>query len=202
MDELKEIVKKEYSENDKTLCFESTPVMKVIILSILSGGFYHIILTYSWWKTLKQNFGYKVSPFWRGFFSIFTNIKLFPIFQKYFKSLNIPGIGFCGIFFGIIYLILAWIDNKIQIKALRLDLKDQLSPELSIFINIVSFILILILTCILAFIQKKINKTNEMYFQEAPKNDWKTSNAIWIIILTFISAMELFLDVYLLLKSA
>ena len=84
---LQEIVKKEYVENDSTLCFKTTSVVKVLILSIVTCGVYDIILSLNYWKSLKENFGYKVSPFWRGLFNIFTNFRLFPIFAKYCKIL-------------------------------------------------------------------------------------------------------------------
>jgi len=99
---LASIVKKEYIENDDKLCFETTPLSKVMILSFLSCGIYNIILSINYWKILKNNFGYNVSPVWRGLFDIFTNFKLFPILAKYFKNFNIK---FVPIWFAIIYII-------------------------------------------------------------------------------------------------
>ncbi len=191
MTELREIVKKEYIENDKTLCFQTTPLSKVILLGITSFGIYHIILAFSWWKSLKLNFGYKVSPFWRGFFSWIMNIHLFQIFEHYFKSLNIPGKSFSGASLGFVFLILAIADSKLAIKSLLWDLEGKLTPQKGLTISIISFLISLFLTWILAFMQKKINKTNEIYFAEAPKNPWKISNYIWLVICTILTVISL-----------
>lgn len=40
-----DIVKKNYRENDNSLCFKTTPIAKVIILSVITCEFYDIILT-------------------------------------------------------------------------------------------------------------------------------------------------------------
>ena len=142
MADLREIVKKDYQENDMTLCFKTTSVAKVIILSFVTCGIYDIILCYNYWKSLKENFGYKVSPFWRGFFEMFTNFRLFPIFSKYFEAHNIKFSG-AGWIAGL-YFICTWIDNKISIKT-------SLSDETVLILGI---ILGLITALIFAYIQK------------------------------------------------
>ena len=77
------VVKRPYDENDSTLCFKTTPIIKVIILSILTFGFYNLILFYNYWKSLNERFGHQVSPFWRAFFAWITNFSLFPILSNY-----------------------------------------------------------------------------------------------------------------------
>lgn len=174
---LQEIVKKEYVENDSTLCFKTTSVTKVVVLSFVTFGMYDIILALNYWKTLKENFGYKVSPFWRGFFNIFTNFRLFPIFSKYFESFNVKLQG-AGWLAGL-YFICTWADNKISLETATMD-ETVWSLELA------SLILGLITTLIFAFIQNKINKINEQYFPNAPKNPWGVANTIWTTILSII----------------
>ena len=73
------VVKRSYEKNDQTLCFPTTSLAKVIILSILTFGLYPIIMSYNYWKKLNENFGYDISPFWRAIFFIYTNFKLFPV---------------------------------------------------------------------------------------------------------------------------
>jgi hypothetical protein len=171
---IQEIIKKEYSENDKTLCFKTTSVAKVIILSLVTGGIYDIILALNYWKSLKDNFGYKVSPFWRGFFVMFTNFRLFPIFEKYFKTYNIKLNGADWI--AGLYLICTWADNKIS-------LNSALQENTNWPLEITSLVLCTITALIFALIQNKINKINEQYYPDAPKNPWSVANTIWTVIL-------------------
>ncbi len=174
---LEEIVKKEYVENDSTLCFKTTPVAKVIILSLVTFGFYDVILAYNFWKTLKENFGYKVSPFWRAIFDVFTNFRLFPIFFKYFENFNVK-IMSAGLLASI-YLICTWIDNKISFKMMTLDKTNWI-------LETVSWGLCVITTLIFAYFQNKINKINEQHYPDAPKNPWKVSNTIWTILFSIL----------------
>ena len=163
---LQEIVKKEYVENDNTLCFETTSVVKVIILSTVTCGVYDIILTMNYWKSLKENFGYEISPFWRGLFEMFTNFKLFPIFAKYFDNFNIKLIG-AG-WLAAIYFLCTWLDNKMTFKDIEYAL-------------VISTVLELITALIFALIQSKINKINKQYYPDAPKNPWSVANTIWTL---------------------
>ena len=156
---LEEIVRKEYVENDPTLCFKSTPVFKVIILSILSFGLYPCILSYSYWNTLKKNFGYKVSPLCRGFlFSPIFNFSLFPLLNKYFKNFNskLPA----PIFLAIVLILSFFIAN-----------------------GVFTFISIIISTIILSIIQNKMNKVNEVYYPDAPQNPWGIANTLVTVLI-------------------
>lgn len=170
---IQEIVKKEYVENDDTLCFKTTPVAKVLVLSIITFGVYDIILSLNYWKSLKENFGYKVSPFWRGFFNMFTNFRLFPIFAKYFGAFNVKLTG-AGWLAGL-YFICNWINNKISLKTITLENTDW-------SLETASLILLVVTALVFAFIQNKVNKINEQYYPNAQKNSWKISNTIWTII--------------------
>lgn len=170
---LKEIVKKDYIENDNTLYFKTTSLKKVAILSIVTFGFYDIILAFNYWKSLKNNFGYKVSPFWRGIFLEFSNFELFQIFAKYFANFNIK-LTYANIL-AILYLILTWIGNKIDFKVASLDTTNWT-------LEIISLIFTIITTLIFVLIQSKINKINEQFYPNAQKNPWKISNTIWLII--------------------
>ena len=192
--ELKEIVKKEFVENDETLCFQSTPISKIIVLSILSDGIYDIILAYGWWKSLKQNFGYKISPFWRGLFGMFTNFKLFPIFEKYTKVFNTQEKDLKGIKSAVLYFLMVYMANKLSIKSLRLELKNQLDPMTAIIIDLIILLFTIASALILASVQKKINKINEQYFPNAPQNPWKKSNIIWTVILVILTILGFLSD--------
>jgi len=182
MAELKDIVKKEYIENDDTLCFQTLPLSKLIILSILTGGIYNVIWAYNCWKSLKNNFGYKISPFWRGIFNVFTNFKLFSILSKYFISFKISNKGIKPILLSIMYLYLASRDLKLSVKYLKMALANTLTYYADLFLCIISLIIGIMLTVILVVIQHKINKTNKLYFPNAQENNWTRTNVIWVII--------------------
>lgn len=171
---LQELVKKEYIENDNTLCFKTTSITKIVILSILTCGFYDYILLLTYWKTLKENFGYNVSPFWRGFvFGGFTNFKLFPLFKKYFENFNTKFAN--GTVLALLFFICAGIVNKIASETMSLEKTNWTLELASLSFRLVS-------TIILAYIQSKINKTNETYFPNAIRNKWGVANTIWAII--------------------
>ena len=170
---LEEIVKKEYVENDDTLCFKTTSVAKVIVLSILTGGIYDIIWAFNIWRTLRDNFGYKVSPFWRGLFLALTNFKMFSIIDKYAQNFNIR-LPYANLL-AVLYLVFCLISNKLEFKSLMLDKTDWT-------LEIASWILVILSTLIVAFVQHKINKVNETAYPDAPKNTWKVSNTVWLII--------------------
>lgn len=174
---LKEIVKREYVENDTTLCFKTTSVTKIFILSIITFGAYDFVLLWSYWKTLKDNFGYKVSPFWRSFWCWYTNFRLFSIFAKYFRAFNIKlsGAGWLAT----LYFILSSADTRISFLNANIE-------ETCWSLEITSLVLSIITTLILVFIQNKINKINKRYYPDAPKNSWKISNTIWTIIGLFL----------------
>ncbi len=181
---LETIVKKEYVENDKTLCFKTMSLWKFFVLSVLSLGIYNIIWAYDCWKMLKNNFGYKVSPFWRGFFSIFTNFKLFPIFEKYFSCSNEKFSN--PMLWAFIYL-------SLYIKDLKYDLLSLKTDEIIITQEIISYCIIIAMALILTFIQKKINKVNKMYYPDAPKNSWTVANTIWTIVLSALFVLYLYM---------
>ena len=133
---IQEIVKKEYIESYDALCFKTTSVAKVFFLSIVTFCIYDIILSLNYWKTLKENFGYKVSPFWRGVFNIFTNFRLFPIFAKYFETFNVKLAG--ASWLAGLYFICTWIDNRVNFKTAMLENIDW-------SLEIISLILVLLL---------------------------------------------------------
>ena len=164
---IEEIVKKEYTENDETLCFKTTPLAKIIVLSMLSYGIYLFILIWGYWKILKENFGYKVSPFWRAWFAFITNFSLFPILGKYFKNYNIK--IFNTYFLAFLCFILTFL----------LHITSYGNGK---FLIIFDLFVVFALTLILVNFQNKINKINKEFYPNAPKNGWKISNIVWIIL--------------------
>lgn len=177
MADLKEIVKKEYVENDETLCFESTPIQKCIILLLVSCGFYSVFIFYSYWKRLRDNFGYKVSPFWRGLFAGFTNFSLFPVLDKYFRAHNIK--SFNPTVLAGAFLIFCYVSNKVSYKSMSFE---SINPAY----ELIYWIFTLLFIGIIVLVQTKINNINSAYYPNAPKNDWKLSNTIWTIVLAII----------------
>lgn len=168
----------ELAESNKSFSFKTIPVSKVILLSFLTGGIYDLILIFNYWKTVRDNMGRKVSPFWRCIFAVLTNYKLFPIFEEYFAKFNIK---FSNVsLLASAYFLCTWIDNKLTFRSIGLDKVDY-SLEFAILILDLSTALLL------GFIQDKINKVNEQNFPNAEKNPWKVSNIIWAVIFALIT---------------
>lgn len=202
---LTELKNKKIDLTDDTLCFKTTPISKVIVLSILSWGIYNIILSFNYWKTLKENCGYKISPFWRGLFDVFTNFKLFPIFSRYFNSFEIKFSH--PIFLAILYLIscgrigvetpnfnlsssivtFVWHYN-IKLSGLILDPNNEYHIYYKLLILGIAIILLLfsvIKSFVYAYIQHKINKINMTHHKDAQKNPWNVANVVWVVILSY-----------------
>ena len=166
----------ELVENTASFSFKTTPVSKVVLLSFLTGGLYDLILIFNYWKTIRDNMGRKISPFWRCIFAVFTNYKLFPILEEYFAKFNIK-------FSNVSLLALVYLLYKITFRTIELEKKNY-SLEITILV------LGLLTALILGFIQNKINKVNEQNFPNAEQNPWKVSNIIWAIIFAFITCLN------------
>ena len=139
-------------------CFKTTPLWKIIVLTIATLGVYELILIYSYWKTIATKTDYKLSPFWRTFFCNITNFFLFPQIKKYLNNHNedsFPPIIFATLFF---LTSITW----------QLTHPYWLISYLSIFIIIT--------------IQAKLNKLNEKYYPQAEKNTWTTANTVWSLL--------------------
>lgn len=167
MVDIAEIIKKDYDiENDKFV-FVYTPVWKVVYLSLITFGFYELIMFYKYWKTLKDDFGYNVNPVLRAIFAPITNFWLFNIITKYVKAHDIP--AFPPIAFALGYFIVG-------------NLYKLPDPYWLLCFATVIFI---------AVAQDKINKINERFYPEAPQNPWNTANTIWAIPFTLIFILSI-----------
>ncbi len=162
MADLAEIVKSDYDIENNKYIFDYTPVWKVVYLSLITFGFYEMVMFYKYWKTLRDEFGYKVSPVWRAIFAPITGFWLFSILAKYIKAHDIP--AFPPVAFAIGYFILS---NTYKIP----------DPYWLICFCTVVFI---------AVAQDKINKVNEKFYPEAPQNTWTLTNTLWAIPFTLI----------------
>lgn len=154
------ILQQGYNPDSSKLCFPSAPIWKIAYLSIISFGIYEIIYFYIMWKTLKNNFGYKVHAGARGLFACITNFWLFPILEKYFSALGEK--KFIGILAACLYFII------------------NFSSKLPDYYWLISFGTI----AFPVYIQIKLNRINKNNFPDAPHNNWSTANTIWAIFLT------------------
>ena len=177
---LADVVKKEYLENDISLCFKTTPIFKIWVLSILSCGFYDLILVFNYWKSLKQNFGYNVSPFFRALFIGITNFWLFSILKKYFSKFEIDMGNATGL--ALAYFLLCGTGNSIARKTLALD-------TVNYGLEIVILLTTVLATLIIVNIQNNINKVNENHYPNAPKNEWSTANTVWTVVLALMQIL-------------
>lgn len=174
--------KSEVIENNETFCFKTTPVSKVVVLSFLTGGLYDLFLIFSYWKTLRDQNGLKVSPFWRCIFAVITNYRLFPILNDYFSKFGLKVVT--GSLLATIYLICSWISNKMSFRTLMID-------EINYALEITILVLDLITALLLGFMQSKINRVNELNFPNAAKNQWTIGNIIWAIIFGVLTVLSL-----------
>lgn len=153
-------------DNTENLCFPTTPIYKLVLLSIITLGFYNIIWCYKLWKTIKINFGYNVNPLLRAIFITLTNFSLFNILDKYFKKYGVK--SFPPILFASVYFISPALDNIY---------KHHFIYENYLFYTFVPVIII-------AIIQNRINNTNKLYFPFASNNNWNPINTVFFIIFT------------------
>lgn len=141
------------------LWFETTPIYKIVILSILTFGFYNIVLLYNYWKVFKKKFGYAISPSCRAIFCGIYCFSLFPKLDKYIKTFNIA--SFPPILLAIFFIFLN-------------ALSSQPNPNPYSILNIFTFIIFII-------IQNKLNFINEQHFPNAKQNNWSLANTLWTI---------------------
>ena len=172
MADLSDIVQGDYSQVDEsTLCFETIPIYKIILFSILTLGLYQDFWFYRNWKILKIKFGYKISPFWRTLGT--KTPELFTILAEYFKKFNIKSFNAESLkkwyerVPGWTLLILSALAIRAFCGVKNFELWLMVS-----FINVIISIIISIFntTIIIAIIQSKINKVNEENFSTVPIN--------------------------------
>lgn len=174
---LTEIIKRDDVFDEQTLCFQTTPLAKIWVLSLLTFGFYDLFLVYSYWKTLREKFGHKVSPLWRAIFLTIMNFSLFPTLKKYFEHYGVKCTS--GVLLAFSYLFWCGVQNGLS----RISEKTD---GLNIAVEIISLIACIFSTFIIVSIQKNINKINQEKFPNAPQNNWKISNTIWTVILAIL----------------
>ena len=165
---------------EKVCFFKKTSLLKLFFLSLFSYGFYDIILAYGYWKSLKQAYNYKISPFWRGFFVNLTNFKLFQLINKYLVVNGNKSIR--PILLASIYLFCYIASNYIN---------NHLNKSHLLNLIFLDFLIRLIPTIILCSIQKKINS---LYGQDYPKsleNKWKKLDLMPIIFHTYPDILSL-----------
>ena len=63
---------------------------KFLILNVVSVGAYYLFWSYKNWLWVKEIEGKKLSPFWRGLFSSFSNFWLFPRMVRHAPELRTP----------------------------------------------------------------------------------------------------------------
>ena len=138
--------------------FETTPVWKLVVLSIITLGVYDCIWSYRYWKILKNDFGYDVLPLIRAIFMGITNFWLFNILDEHMRSFNINSIRPVG--FALLYILLNLFSRA-----------DEGCLFLISFFSVIP----------LAVIQHKINIINEKNNLPAKINNWNLVNTIWTI---------------------
>ena len=180
MADLRELVKKEYIENDKTLCFETTPISKIAILWIVSLGVYSIVIFYSYWKTFHKNFGHKLSPFWRAWFSPISGFMFFPLIEKYINKFE-SKLPQKGKILATLYLC-CWLASYFFIMDNSISMHSGPNPGVGFFSRLCPYLWGIIALSPIIVIQRMINNINKNNFPEAPRNGWKLSNTIWTVI--------------------
>lgn len=153
---------------NKVFTFETTPVWKLVVLSLITFSIYDCIWSYRYWKILKKDFGYDVLPLIRAIFMGITNFWLFNILDNHMKLFKLNSIRPVG--FALLY----------------------------IFFNIFGraedgclFLIAFLSVIPLAVIQHKINIINEKNNLPAKINNWNLANTLWAIPCSIIFVLSL-----------
>ena len=177
--------------------YNTIPIWKVIILLMISFGFYEIVWAYNLWKQGQKKYDKKISPFWRSLFIPITSFELFPLINDYItkisqtdnentkedivvvntKSLEIK--PFHALAFASFYLTFHFLDRVFS----RINVETQ---DFSM-IDIIYLIPVIGVYAIIVTIQTKINKFNFKYNMPV-KNDkwtWKTTGFVFLCLLIF-----------------
>jgi hypothetical protein len=70
--------------------YHPVSALKFLILNVVSVGAYSLFWSYKNWLWVKEVEGKKLSPFWRGLFSNFSNFWLFPRMVRQDPDLRTP----------------------------------------------------------------------------------------------------------------
>ena len=73
--------------------FFATSPLKLVVMSIVTLGFYELFWFYANWQRMKRRGHPRISPFWRTFFAIFFCYSLFKTVKDMAKAENIA-VGF------------------------------------------------------------------------------------------------------------
>lgn len=100
-------------DSSKDYDFLNIPVSRLVWVSILSFGFYPIYWFYYNWNAIKKVTGEKMSPFWRGVFSIFWSNTPFELAQKQAKKLGYKH-NYNANILSVFYFIAVVVDNAVN----------------------------------------------------------------------------------------
>lgn len=153
---------------NKVLIFETTPVWKLVVLSLITFSIYDCIWSYRYWKILKKDFGYDVLPLIRALFMGITNFWLFNILDNHMKSFKLNSIRPVG--FALLYIFFNIFGRS-----------EDGCLFLIAFLSVIP----------LAVIQHKINIINEKNNLPAKINNWNLANTLWAIPCSIIFVLSL-----------
>ena len=94
--------------------------VRLVVLSIVSAGLYEAYWIYKNWRYLKERYGLKIRPFWRGIFGVFYCHSLLERIHedRDAREVKVPGFAARGLATGwVILTILANIMGRLGITA-------------------------------------------------------------------------------------
>jgi hypothetical protein len=65
------------SSSDESLPYYPVSILKLVVLSVFSLGFYDFYWMFKQWQAIRDHHGTSVSPFWRAFFGVWFVYALF-----------------------------------------------------------------------------------------------------------------------------
>lgn len=103
------IFKKDISDIE----YFSTPLTRLVLLSVLTFGFYELFWFYKNWEAIKKAEQQQLSPFWRAIFAVFYCHSLF---KKVLQSAKKYGYGdsYSPEFLATLYVLLFFIGNGVS----------------------------------------------------------------------------------------
>jgi hypothetical protein len=156
------------SNNDQL--FYYIPVSRLLIMSILSAGFYDFYWIYKNYRYLKDRDGLRVLAFWRGIFGIFFCHNLFKRIAQDRMLYSHRAIAFSPNM-----LATAWIVLFIISFMLPSDMNGYVLLVLSLIFTPIS-------TACFIPLQNHINKANEQLRPGQAFSPWSTGDAVCLVV--------------------
>jgi hypothetical protein len=141
-------------------------VCRLIVMSILSFGFYEIYWIYKNWRYLKERDGLGIMPFWRGLFGIFFCHSLLMAIHGDRELNHVERPDFSPVILATVWMVLAVVKNLTgPVPGVAAVIISALIPSFLCFVPV----------------QNYINSVNTKVSPSAPHSKWSAGQIICLI---------------------